>query len=70
MIPTIPSLREICKGNSKVSELNKEGCCKSASNLPINLKFCITRISGPTGPLFLAVDLRNTPKGCPMGPLF
>ena len=29
-----------------------------------------TRISGPDGPLILAVDLRNTPKGCPMGPLF
>ena len=41
MIPTIPSLRELCKGNSKVSELNKKGCSKLASNLPINLKFCI-----------------------------
>ena len=26
-------------------------------------KICITRISGPDGPLILAVDLRNTPKG-------
>ena len=33
-------------------------------------KLYITRISGPDGPLILAVDLRNTPKGCPMGPLF
>ena len=33
-------------------------------------KICTTKISGPDGPLILAVDLRNTPKGCPMGPLF
>ena len=27
------------------------------------VKYIITRISGPDGPLILAVDLRNTPKG-------
>ena len=26
-------------------------------------KYKVTRISGPDGPLNLAVDLRNTPKG-------
>ena len=26
-------------------------------------KYKVTRISGPDGPLILAVDLRNTPKG-------
>ena len=26
-------------------------------------QICITRISGPDGPLILAVDLRNNPKG-------
>ena len=36
----------------------------------LETKLCITRISGPDGPLLLAVDLWNTPKGCPIGPLF
>ena len=58
-------------GLLKSSKFSKEIEILNSTCLDLAVaKIYITRISGPDGPLILAVDLRNTPKGCPMGPLF